>query len=93
MSTSLTYAIRFVANMSDAVRFHVDELGLTLRFQSPEWTEFNTGPTTLALHIASEKNPAGTCQLGFGVADLAQFHATAVAHGIEFTSPPTNVHG
>jgi hypothetical protein len=66
MATSLTYAIKFVASMSEAVRFHAEELELQLRFQSPEWSEFETGSTTLALHIASAENPAGTCQLGFG---------------------------
>jgi len=45
MATLLTYVIKFVADMDKAVRFHVDQLGLTLRFQSPEWSEFDTGAT------------------------------------------------
>jgi hypothetical protein len=53
----LTYAIKFVADMDHAIRFHRDTLGLPLKFQSPGWSEFATGDTTLALHPASEKAP------------------------------------
>jgi len=35
MATALTYAIKFVQDMDKAVKFHVDELELKLRFQSP----------------------------------------------------------
>jgi hypothetical protein len=49
MTTSLTYVIKFVEDMDKAVRFHVDQLELKLRFQSPEWSEFETGATTIAL--------------------------------------------
>ena len=48
MATTLAYAIKFVGNMGEAVRFHGEQLGLKLRFQSPEWSEFDTGSTTLA---------------------------------------------
>ena len=93
MATSLTYAIKFVEDMEKAVRFHVDMLDLKLRFQSPEWSELETGPTTLALHIASVEHPAGTCQLGFGVTDIARFYSDAKDKGVQFTSPPTSLHG
>jgi predicted enzyme related to lactoylglutathione lyase len=93
MATSLTYAIKFVEDMDKAVRFHMDDLGLTLRFQSPEWSEFDTGATTLALHIASTENPAGTCQLGFGVEDIQGFYSQAMSKGVRFTSPPVSLHG
>lgn len=92
-ATSLTYVIKFVENMEKAVGFHVDMLGLKLRFQSPEWSEFETGATTLALHIASVEHPAGTCQLGFGVTDLSSFYSEAKDKGVQFTSPPTSLHG
>ena len=93
MPTSLNYAIRFVSDMDRAVRFHRDVLGLKLRFQSPEWTEFDTGATTLALHMASEQNPAGSCQLGFGVPDLAAFQSQALLQGARFTASPAPLHG
>lgn len=48
-----------------------------------------TGETTLALHPASEKNLAGTVELGFTVADIRKFHQEMSAQGIQFSMPPT----
>jgi Predicted enzyme related to lactoylglutathione lyase len=93
MATALVYAIKFVADMEAAIRFHTSQLGLTLRFQSPEWTEFETGQTTLALHAASPENPAGTCQLGFRVDDVDAFVAERGSRGVVIVAPPANVHG
>jgi predicted enzyme related to lactoylglutathione lyase len=93
MQAKLTYAIKYVADMDKAVAFHRDVLGLTLRFQSPQWTEFDTGETTLALHEASDKNPAGHVQLGFGVDGLEAIHAERDRIGLTFTDPPTSQHG
>jgi lactoylglutathione lyase len=70
-----------------------ESLGLELRFQSPSWTEFETGQTTLALHPASEDNPAGSVQLGLGTTDIDNFYAAAQAEGLVFTSLPTDVYG
>ena len=89
----LNYAIKFVGDMDSAVRFYRDTLGMTLLFQSPFWSEFDTGETKLALHPASDENPAGSVQLGLGVEDLDSFHADALNNGISFTSPPREVHG
>lgn len=89
----LNYAIKFVSDMDSAVAFYRDALGLPLRFQSPAWSEFDTGATTLALHPASDDNPAGSVQLGLGTADLDNFHAAGQAEGLVFTSPPADVHG
>ncbi len=89
----LTYVMKFVADMDKAVAFHRDVLGLRLKFQSPGWSEFLTGETTLALHIASDKNPAGACQLGFRVEDLEAFHRDKAAAGVVFTRPPEDEHG
>ena len=84
-----TYTIQFVADMDRAVAFYRDTLGLPLKFASPHWTEFATGETTLALHPASEKNPAGKIELGFGVPDLEKFHQAMTAKGVAFSMPPT----
>jgi hypothetical protein len=93
MTTTLSYAIKYVSSMENAVRFHRDQLGINLRFESPHWSEFETGSTTLALHISSPENPAGSCQLGFRVPDIASFYAQKGGRGIEFTSPPAPLHG
>lgn len=93
MQARLTYAIKFVADMDQAVRFHRDTLGLKLKFQSPEWSEFATGDVGLALHIASAKNPAGSVQLGYGVEDLTAVYAGREAEGVTFVSQPKPLHG
>ena len=92
-SVTLVYAIKYVGNMDEAVRFYRDELGLKLRFASPHWTEFDTGQTTLALHIASADHAPGSCRVGFRVPDIDGFYAQKTGKGIVFTSPPTALHG
>lgn len=89
----LNYAIKFVSDMNAAVSFYRDVLGLPLLFESPFWTEFDTGPTKLALHPASAENPAGSVQLGLSTANLDSFHANGQGRGLVFTSPPAKVHG
>ena len=93
MQAKLTYAIKFVKDMESAVRFHRDTLGLALKFQSPEWSEFATGETTLALHPASETNPAGHVELGYSIKDLKQAYADRQKNGIRFTAEPKMLHG
>ena len=83
MQIKLTYVIEFAADMDRAVRFYRDVLGLPLKFQSPGWCEF------LALHPASEKNPAGKLELGFGVPNIQQFHDDMSRKGVQFSMPPT----
>jgi lactoylglutathione lyase len=85
----LNYVIQFVADMDHAVKFYRDVLGLPLRFQSPGWTEFSTGETSLALHPASQRNPAGSLELGFNVTNLQTFYKEMTAKGVQFSLPPT----
>ena|SRR5438045_64237 len=89
----LIHAIKFVSDMDTAVAFYRDTLGLKPGFQSPFWSEFDTGETRLALHPASAENPAGTVQLGLGTQDIDTFYASGQAQGLVFTSPPTDMHG
>jgi len=88
MSTKLGYVIKFVADMDRAVNFYRDVLGLPLKFQSPGWSEFATGETTIALHPASDKNPAGAVELGFTVPDVHDFYNQKSANGVSFRMPP-----
>ena len=85
----LNYVIKFVGDMDRAVKFYRNVLGLPLKFESPGWSEFATGETTLALHPASQKNPAGTVELGFTVPDLQKYYEEMIARGVQFTMPPT----
>lgn len=86
--TQFRYVIKFVTDMSKAVKFYRDTLGLPLRFESPSWSEFATGETTLALHPASDKNPAGKVEFGFTVADVEVFYRDMSAKGVLFSIPP-----
>ena len=88
MQTQLSYVIKFVADMDKAVKFHRDVLSLKLKFESPGWSEFETGETTLALHPASDKNPAGKVELGFTVSDVEAFYREMTGKGVLFSMPP-----
>jgi predicted enzyme related to lactoylglutathione lyase len=93
MAIKLGYAIHFVADMDRAVAFYRDTVGLPLKFASPGWSEFATGATTLALHPASDQNPAGTTHLGLHADDVAGMHRALTSAGVRFTREPTPEHG
>jgi lactoylglutathione lyase len=84
----LRYVIKFVADIDKVVKFYRDVLGLKVKFESPGWSEFVTGETILALHPASDKNPAGKVELGFTVADVEAFYRDMSAKGVLFSMPP-----
>jgi catechol 2,3-dioxygenase-like lactoylglutathione lyase family enzyme len=89
----LSYAIKYVEDMDRAIAFHRDVLGLELKFQSPFWSEFATGDTTLALHPAMDEHKAGSVQLGFAADSLGEFYARREELGLLFTQAPTEMHG
>ena len=45
-----SYVIVFVSNMKRSVSFYRDKLGLPLKFETPQWSEFATDGVTMALH-------------------------------------------
>ena len=91
--TQLRYVIRFVADMDKAVKFHRDVLGLKVKFESPGWSEFVTGETTLALHRGFDKNPAGRVELKRRRrTPKGQVRRDAV-YGLLMVSPPCPRHG
>jgi lactoylglutathione lyase len=89
VTAKLSYVIEFVADMDRAVKFYRDVLGLALKFESPGWSEFSTGETTLGLHPASEKDAAGKVEFGFNVPDLDKFYGDMRTKGVKFPMPPT----
>ena len=93
MQAKFTYAIKFVADMDKAVAFYRDTFDLTVRFASPFWSEFDTGDVTLALHPASEANPAGGVEIGFSTENLQQIYEDRAANGLEFSEAPRLEHG
>ena len=93
MDARFCYAIKFVADMDKAVAFYRDTFGLTVKFTTPFWSEFETGDVRLALHPASEKNPAGGVEIGFSTEDLAGIYADRANNGLEFIEAPRLEHG
>ncbi len=100
MFGKIDYAMVNVSQMGRSVAFYRDVLGIALKFESPGWSEFDTGATTLALHHApamaaapSHGPAAGTCTLGFSVDDLDATVATLQARGAVFVMPPTTQAG
>jgi len=96
------YAMVFVSDMSRAVAFYRDALGLPLRFESSHWTEFATDGATLALHLADEASPGpkapnrsqgGHCRPGFQVPDLNEFHRRMLANAVPCVQEPKDVFG
>lgn len=85
---TLNYAIVFVSDMSAAVAFYRDVLGLALKFESPHWSEFSNDGSTIALHPSSAENPAGSAQLGFHVEDLDNWHKKLTAAGVRCLTEP-----
>jgi lactoylglutathione lyase len=97
MLNRVDYVMVNVSDMGRSVAFYRDTLGLALRFESPGWSEFETGATTLALHLAPASGGAaatgggpraGTCSLGFSVADVDQTVAQLQARGARFIVAP-----
>jgi lactoylglutathione lyase len=99
MFKQIDYTMVVVSDMDKSVEFYRDKLGIPLKFQSPEWTEFQTGATTLALHgggVARTGPPAGdpskqagACSIGFNVENVDETYAQLQAKGIRFVMPPT----
>lgn len=99
---NINYAIVFVSDMTRSTAFYRDVIGLPLKFESPQWTEFEAGATTLALHGSSGPaiepatvgpRPAGYCRLGFHVPDLDIFHMTVTSKGARCLEPPREEFG
>jgi lactoylglutathione lyase len=91
------YIVIYVSDMERSTAFYRDVLGLPLRFSSPGWTEFETGPIRLALHRAGSQEraqfypgrpPAGVAHLAFVVEDIQAAFAELTARGATFSQAP-----
>jgi catechol 2,3-dioxygenase-like lactoylglutathione lyase family enzyme len=103
MFTQIDYTMVVVSDMKRSVEFYRDKLGIPLKFESPEWTEFATGTTTLALHgggvareyqdTGDQSKVAGMCSIGFNVEDVDKTYGELKAKGIVFVMEPTQREG
>ena len=103
MFKQIDYTMIIVSDMERSVEFYRDKLGIPLKFQTPDWTEFATGATTLALHgggitreyqdTGDQSKTAGACSIGFNVEDVDKTYEELKAKGIPFVMPPTQREG
>jgi lactoylglutathione lyase len=98
----IDYVMITVSNMARSVAFYKDKLGIPMKFGTPEWTEFQTGTTTLALHGGGQAREAladpnahfaGSCSIGFNVDNLDLVYEQLQAKGVNFVMPPTSREG
>ncbi len=98
----VNYAIVFVVDMTKSVAFYKDIVGLPLKFESPQWTEFATQGATLALHLSDESRSAddkhqleaaGSCRPGLSVSNLDEFHTKMLAHDVPCIQEPKELFG
>jgi lactoylglutathione lyase len=100
MFSKVDYVMVNVSEMGRSVTFYRDTLGLPLKFESTGWSEFQTGATTLALHVAAPRvageddanagPAAGTCSIGFMVENLDATYAELRSRGARFVMTPTD---
>jgi lactoylglutathione lyase len=102
MFQQVDYVMIVVSNMQRSIQFYRDILGLPLKFDTEEWTEFQTGTTILALHgggIAGgkpeqdESKIAGRCSIGFNVKDVDKTYSDLKEKGVRFVMPPMSRDG
>lgn len=98
----VSYAIVFVSDMERSVSFYRDVVGLPLRFETSEWTEFATEGSTLALHASREpgsgveaerRSRPGSCRPGLTVPDLDRLHARMIDGDAVCIEEPKEVFG
>jgi lactoylglutathione lyase len=102
MFKQIDYTMVIVSDMARSIAFYRDKLGIPLKFESPDWTEFQTGATTLALHGGGVKQEsvqtdqsklAGTCSIGFNVENIDKTYEELKARNINFVMPPMQREG
>jgi predicted enzyme related to lactoylglutathione lyase len=87
---ALGTAIVNTREIAAAKSFYHHVMGLRVSQDSPYWTEFDTGPTRLALHPrASRQRPyARPLAFGFAIPGLIDWAEKARARGLRFATVP-----
>jgi predicted enzyme related to lactoylglutathione lyase len=88
-----TYFMLMVSDMDRAVAFYRDTVGLSLAFQTPDWSELPCGAgAVVALHGGGGGESVAT-GLGFETDDLDAACASVQAAGGAVNSPPVERSG
>ena len=96
MFNHIDYVMVMVSDMARSIQFYRDKLGIPLKSESPDWTEFETGTTVLALHgggksgAGSKEAVAGTASIGFYVSNLNEKYDELKGKGVVFVMPPSD---
>ncbi len=99
---TVNYVIAFVSDMKRSVSFYRDVLGISLKFKTPEWTEFVTEGVTLAFHKSNESNPDETsqqpvpaerCRPSLKVINLEEFHKRMTEENVICIQEPKEIFG
>jgi len=97
MFKQIDYVMIGVSNMEKSVGFYKDILGLPLKYQTSDWTEFRTGATTLALHLSKPRTASlaaqsdlvpGMSTIGFTVTDLDKTYRELKTKNVRFVMEP-----
>ena len=96
MFKQIDYVMIGVSDMEQSVGFYKDTLSIPLKYKTNEWTEFQTGATTLALHLSKPRTAttpqegllAGTLSIGFNVTDLEKTYRELKSKNVRFVMEP-----
>lgn len=94
MFKKINYVTLVVKDMQKSISFYKDVLGLSVKMNMPQWTEFDTEGTTLALTPETAEmtvdpmNNHSGISLGFQVKDLDKAYSDLRKKGASFPMPP-----
>ncbi len=84
--------ILLVSDMNKSIDFYKNVLGLPLKSQSPEWTEFFLKGTKLALHVNKRLKDRMSSKIGiligFMVLDINETYKILKSRGAKFIKEP-----
>lgn len=87
--------IMVVSDMRRSVDFYSKKLGIPVKFESPEWTELQSGTVTIGLHLETrehtykpDKKSRQAISFGFHVDDINRVHHELKSRGVKFTVAP-----
>jgi len=82
MFKKIDYIMLHVNNMGKSLNFYHHTLGFPIKFESENWSELDTGTTTLALHFTKETvNPSKFLSFGFNVDNIKESFERLIASG------------
>ena len=86
--------ILLVSDMKRSTRFYRDVLGMELKEQSKDWTEFSKRGTVLALHPSKKKRikKNNSMLVGFSVSDFDDVCMGLKKKRVKFYKKPTEEH-